>query len=408
MKRKTAMILLIGCVLVMLRPLAARADGRWEYIVPLAGDPMEHPPYRALTLSDRKPPDLAERTDYGSEQPRYAQLTYGTVGSTRVALVVDRRSPTDVELYVDADRNRVIEPHDRVQGSGRVWQLPLDVAVAEGEKTNLTERSVVFRLSRLGHTLQYAAQGYLEGTLQLGDHTRRVRRVDGDGNGLFADTQDLIWIDSNGDGEWDPLGEQYPFVPILRLDQRYAVRGDPLGEHFSLDLLEGSGTVRIELASEELAERLIAVEVTLAGRDGSVVGLREHQKEVELPVGEYRVSTLTLSLKDPGDGRPWSYVFSEDYGSESHTWYEVAKGSCLTLDPIGRVTLETGTPDPVFCSSGAELLVQPRILVGDGLLAQSVYRGEQGSPNTSDTCQANICLLSPGGAILATSESGFS
>ncbi len=43
---------------------------------------------------------------------------------------------SDVDLYVDANRNRRIEPGDRlVAEADRTWRTPLSVAVVEGETT---------------------------------------------------------------------------------------------------------------------------------------------------------------------------------------------------------------------------------------------------------------------------------
>src|SRR5207253_10697622 len=132
-------------------------------------------------------------------------------GSVRVAIVLDEVGPGEVDLYVDADRNRKIDERDHVTPSGasagsangsrreRIWRLPLDVAMVDGEVTHTVPRAVVFRLGASGRTLGYAAAGYLEGTVTLGggsqgqaqSHARRLaaRRVDGDRNGLMTHAQ---------------------------------------------------------------------------------------------------------------------------------------------------------------------------------------------------------------------------
>src|SRR3954470_23768378 len=90
----------------------------WRFVAAPAGDPFEHPPWRAVGLGSAKPDDLVERATYRGRQQRYAQLRYGSPGSTRATVVVDQAGPGDVDLYVDADRNRRIETRDRLEGRG--------------------------------------------------------------------------------------------------------------------------------------------------------------------------------------------------------------------------------------------------------------------------------------------------
>src|SRR5262249_19466659 len=174
-------------------PPAPAADTTWRYVVPPPGDPDEHPPLRVLALSGEKPDDLKETVRYRGTRQRYAQLRYGNARSTRVVVVLDELSATEADLYVDADRNRVIEATERVPGTGGTCRLPLGVAVTEGGGTRLLRRQVIFRVGRVGRTLSYATCGYVEGKAQLGNTAVAVRRVDGDGNGLFADAQDRLW-----------------------------------------------------------------------------------------------------------------------------------------------------------------------------------------------------------------------
>src|SRR5262245_61365410 len=84
----------------------ADSDGGWRLVVPQPDDPMAHPPPRALALSDRKPSDLKESARYRGGRRRYAQLTYGTGRAAAVAIVVDELATGEIDLYVDADRNR--------------------------------------------------------------------------------------------------------------------------------------------------------------------------------------------------------------------------------------------------------------------------------------------------------------
>src|SRR5262249_50721540 len=145
----------------------------------------------------------------------------------------------------------------------------------------------------------------LEGAVRFGGRSHAARRTDGDGNGRLTDPQDRLWVDLNDDGRWDPVDEQFPFATVLGLGGgRYAARSDELGRRLTLDPLEGTGTVR--LAPGTFGGAVAEVSATLIGRDGSAVGLTGAGGEVTVPVGEYRLGTVTLALEAPDGGPRWN------------------------------------------------------------------------------------------------------
>ena len=125
----------------------ASGQAAWRYVVPAAGDPFDHAPFRALVLSREKPDELVEKTAYRGEpaRRRYARIRFGSPSSIRVSIVLDATAKGEVDLYVDADRNLRIDDRDRVAQPPplprpakrldvqRIWQTPLDVALVENE-----------------------------------------------------------------------------------------------------------------------------------------------------------------------------------------------------------------------------------------------------------------------------------
>jgi hypothetical protein len=385
---------------------AVRAED-WRYIVPPAGDPMENPPPRALVLHERKPDDLKEEVAYRGVRRRYAQIRYGSPRSIEVAIVVDDLGSGDADLYVDAGRNRVIEAKDRAKRQRGTWRVPLDVAVLEGNLLTTQPRELIFRLGRLSGTLAYATCGYLEGTAELGGKRVAVRRVDGDGNGLFADPQDRLWIDLNGDGAWDPLHEQFLVTPVLQVGgERYRVLSDPLGNRLAFAPLLGTGTVHLAVAAP-MAARIMDLNVTLAGRDGSAAALHGNDSDAELPVGEYRVSVVSVSLRDPMGGEPWNFVFSFSGDDEKATWYTLTRGGTQRIDPLGRLELRSGIPPDAHCQAGEDFGFRPELYTGDGLLINTAYRGMLSQGFAYGGCGADVFLLDDGGRELAKAHSGF-
>jgi hypothetical protein len=405
MKRHPATRLAAMAVLMSLAGAVAPAAD-WTYVVPPAGDPMEHPPLRALALWGTKPANLLEKVVYRGTRRQYAQFRFGSLDSVQVAVVLDHVSDREVDLYVDADRTRVITAHELVKGSGRTWRLPLDAAIGHDDTAKLIPRKVIFELGRTGRTLGFAACGYLEGKIRVADRTCTVRRMDGDGNGLFADPQDRIWIDLNADGQWDPVEEQFLYGPILTLGStRYAVRSDELGNRFSLAELHGTGNVKLTLPAR-WAKLATSVHVTMVGRDGSIAAIQGDGAEVAVPVGAYRLGMLAIALGGFDGDRGWNYVFVSEDVLDKRRWYEVERAKPLSIDPLGELKL-TATSSPTS-RSGDNFTVQPGLFTGDGLSVRSIYRGELMSDRGPDSPTVQIDLATSSGNILETYSSGFS
>ena len=399
------------------RKAAPSSPSDWRFVLPAPGDPFEHAPFRALVLGREKPEDLIEKAAYRGDpaRRRYAQVRFGSAGSIRVTVVLDEVGPGEADLYVDADRNRRIDDRDRVAAwlrrsrrrpptSGarreRIWRLPLDVAMVEKDVTRTVPRAVVFRLGASGRTLGYAAAGYLEGTVTLGGpdagpagKPRRVaaRRVDGDGNGQVSDPQDRLWIDLNGDGRFDPAAEQFLFATVLNLDgARYVVRSDELGSRLGIEPLIGVGTLRLawkggKAGNPDAASsggNAVELHATALGRDGSVFGL-SGTEPASVPVGEYRLGTVTIALDDPKGGQRWSFVFSDNGARGEPRWYKVEKDAAVAIDPIGTPALRDRPARQRGRSAarpGEDVNLQPLLYTGDGLLINVAYRGAPASP----------------------------
>lgn len=382
----------------------------WRFVLPAPGDPFEHPPFRALVLSREKPEDVLEKVTYRGKNRRYAQLRFGSPGSIRVTVVLDEVAPGDVDLFVDANRDRKIDDRDRVAGtkgsSGRehLWRLPLDVAMVEGDVTKSTRRTMVFRLGATGRTVGYAAAGYLEGTVTMEGQPRSVRRMDGDGNGLMTDAQDRLWIDLNRDGRWDASSKQFLYATILNLEgAHYVVRSDTLGARLTFEALVGTGTVQLALKKGNATD----LHATLVGRDSSAFGLTGSEPAT-VPVGDYRLSTVTATFDDPQGSQNWSFIFSDNGAKGDPKWYSVGKDQQVPIDPIGTLEMELNVADKVkTAKAGEDISLQPLLYTGDGLLINVAYRGTPVSAAAQENLDAVTILASTDGQTLGTAHSGF-
>jgi hypothetical protein len=392
--------------------VAAVAEPQWRYVVPTPGDPMEYPPLRELSLSEKKPSDLKESAHYRGNQQRYAEFRFGAVGSARVTVVLDSVSANRTDLYVDLNRNRVIEEDERLASPGPKYRVPLNVEIPNGKQTERFPRTVVFRLGRSGRSISYATAGYIEGTLRFQGRDVPVRRVDANGDGGMADPLDLLWLNWKRDGHWNPFTDRLPVTPIVQVEsQRYVVRSDWLGERLSLETLVGSGELRLSLPKEKSKGDFVEVNLVLVGRDGSIAKLELAQSRVETPVGEYSPFELSAVVKDSAGGAPWTFSFGRDFDwagiSASHGYVVRDKGR-VPVPPFAALTLEAklGKKELQY-HPGEAISAQPNLDTGDHLTLRSCYRSAAMDSSTRHP-GALIRLMTLTGKTLASATSGFS
>lgn len=384
--------------------------GEWRYVVPAEDDVSTRAPEMPLLLSPEAPEGLEVAVVPRSGELLFAQIRYGDAGSVRIAVALDEKPGEDPILYVDANRDRRLEPGERVAAGPSGWRTTLTISEGPLASSPSVAREVSFRLGHTRMVLGYATLGWVEGRLDVGGRECTVRRVDGDGNGFLTDAHDPIWIDLDGDGKWSPFEEQFLFAPVLRVgDARYALHSDRLGGSLTSEKVEGVGHIRLLMTAADGKPRkdVLALQVVLSGKDGTAVGVIGHDVPIEAPIGDYRITTVNLTLADAKKGAPWSYVFSEGGRKGDAVWHHLDRDAEIVLDPIGALQFEGGLdPHAGRMSGGSSFLVKPRLYTGDGLLVNTTYRGTSTSGYVSSP-RARIALQDRAGNTLVQSDSGF-
>jgi hypothetical protein len=381
------------------RPVAPVAAGSWRYVAPddLSSSDAA---LRALTLTDAPPPDVTVEIAQRSERMRFGQLRYGTAASVRVAIALEPGGTgTGPMLWVDSNRDRKITDAERVElgRDGFVTRLRprLDGDVAEGD-----EHVVRFRLGTTGTVLGVATHGYMEGEVGFAGRKLRARRYDGDANGLFADAQDKLWLDLDGDGVEDPVGELLPWRALQTLEGKlWVVRGDGAGRDLSLRELTERGN--LVLALEDMPKP-IAISATFASDDGVCVAVDAADTPVVVPIGTYRMTNLQLTLPAKGGGQAWSYVFDED--AHAAGTLQVGADSTVKVDVLAGLSFSLAPNAPP--AKGGAWLVRPRLTIGN-LSIVTCYRGASHAAYDTGGTGAMLRLLDKDGKMLEYARSGF-
>ena len=384
----------------------------WKYVVPAAGEPMEHPPLFSLPLSEKRPEIVEGEPTYASGRPLYGLLRYGSDTSPQVVLVVDPREDGEFNLYVNAERDLKISAKHVAAGQGTLRRAAITSEITYLDRVaEQYPRQVVFRRGVLGTTISVATLGYLEGRVKLGSRTVSARRVDGDANGLFSDLRDRLWLDLNADGKWDAFSEQFPMRPVLVLEgKRFAVRSDQAGTRLSLDEITGVGTIKLHLATLPTGTKIRELEVSLAGDDGSAYAARADGAAVEVPEGGYFVRAVRVSVEHGTPKKPWNFIFSRYELPAKKQWQTVNKGEEITLDPIGplRLVLEGAELDKPI-QPGHTITANPRLYTAGGLLINSCDFNEKPleSWRTENQNTAEVTLCQTDGTRVGSHTSGF-
>jgi hypothetical protein len=401
--------LLLPCLLAATS--STFAGETWNYVVD-ESDATDAPAACTLRLTPDPPPDLRETFEYSGQRQLYGQLVYGSPDSERVAIVIDRLGDDsdtgEFDLYVDADRDRVLRPEERVAGEGPRRRLTLPVMHIDGDPLNprFIDRTVEFELGGAGRALRVATLGCLHGAVRLGDRLVAARRFDADGNGQFADAADRLWIDLDGDGRWDPFVEQFTCQAVLRIDgQSVALRADALGDALDLAPIEGSGRVRV-VARPRIDVEVIEARALLICRDGSVVTVRAADGAARVPAGEYRVGSMFLHVADPEGGAPWSYTFSSA-GQPEMPWRTVAADATLEIEPLADLRFAVALPygKPAYMPADT-VHVAPLWTSGEGLSINGCWRGDAARPYDRQTA-ADIELIDPDQSVAYACRSSF-
>ncbi len=343
------------------------------------------PMFRSVEMTATCPSDL--KLLIGDEaQVRTGQIRYGSDGSTRVGFAIRFDEQGDFELYLDRNRDRTINEQELIEGVGptRTCELNAEIAVPSQDKRSVDEfsvrkikRSVVFRKSYSWDRIGFATVGFVEGIVELtaGEQTRKavVRRVDATGNGLVNDSADRIWIDVDGNSNWDPVTELFSPKPFIEVaGTRYAVKTNEEGTHFQLVPNSQSGSVTL-VPSVSDGAMVTGVKVLLTGKDHSAITLNGLEP-IEVPTGTYRIENVEIIVQDPKTELNSSFVFSSSgrlQSRETDRDFEVTNGNQTEIDPIGKLLFQ------LYCENqfqpGKELRVSPRLFTQDGLNLSSSF-----------------------------------
>lgn len=381
----------------------------WRYVPSTVDNSFSRPVSRSFTMTLDPPDDVEVEAIWRGTKQWYSQVRYGNEASVRVTIVVDETAPSEFDVYVDRNRDRIIESVDLLEGEGREREFDLICEVAQEEFVSEYLRRVQFRRSISGNQFSLGTVGFVEGTASRNNVPTPVRLVDGDVNGLFADDRDRIWINLINDGIWNALNEQFPFRPMLILDEkRWAVRADRIGSRFHLEEVNGVGELRLTLTNLPASAKVISFSGMVYAEDGSAYSMPGLDKPLTVPVGRYTPQSVTVAI-DCGEPDPWYFSFSRSNTPNENDWFTITAEGQTNIEAIGTLRFVAGVDTGKTVRAGSAIQLRPRLYTSHGLLINMSCRSQ-----SSDSTQAErfhnpaiMSLQTADGMAVANGKSGF-
>ena len=205
----------------------------------------------------------------------------------------------------------------------------------------------------------------MEGNVEIDGSTSTVRRMDANGNGLFTDQTDRIWIDLNRNGDWE-IDEQFKQKPIMLVGQsRFRVRVDSKESTFNMLPVNDTGTVKLNLPLADPNAKIERLQVTFSGADGSGFTLNGLQR-ITVPAGEYEITNVSIVVSKTKTNVSRSFVFTkrgQPVGAGRKI--SIEKDADIELNPIGKLRL-VANAKPLVGKDGT-LVVGLGLYTVDGL-----------------------------------------
>jgi hypothetical protein len=247
----------------------------------------------------------------------------------------------------------------------------------------------------------WAVRGYTVGTVEVGGRTVAAMLTDGDADGCFdAAGADRVWLDLDGDGQFDPLTEQFPLgtaVPVGGTAVLIVPQPDGLAVRIR-DRPNETGALVVRIGSSARVEEVAARYVS---EFGELVVVREADRPIAVPVGKYRVESVRLRLAGV-DNEVWLYEFA---GSGRGHDVEVARGRETAHEPLAGLKVSVTHDAEAGARPGASVLAMPDVTAG-GLYLTKCEVGTQLVVSGREAA-AIIELIGPGGDALDRASSGF-
>jgi hypothetical protein len=259
---------------------------------------------------------------------------YGDASSRAVIIQFDPEDPT--QLWVDTNRNKkfsAAESFTRKDDAG-VWFL--DLKAEHGERQRQTSsQQIRIRRDAESNKFHIATAGVRRGQADFNGQPRDALIEDRNGNGLWFDAEDRLFVDIDGNGKISRLRERLPCHGMRKIrGQLYAIAGNADGDSISLTPVTGSGKLIPMIQLADPSAKIKSISGQLGSATGIGIRIDTIDQPIEVPVGDWHVENLQIEAAD--ENGTFHFVFAK---SGSKKLVSIANGDEKEIELIGEMEL---------------------------------------------------------------------
>jgi hypothetical protein len=374
----------------------------WEFRDAVSFDGRSLLAYRPIELGTKPPRPLHPADDPGPGA-KFGLLPVGNQPESFRLLVWRPKAVGGPDLWIDGDGDGRFGPGERHRLTAQSTEIPITIAVKTGDRVQTLRRTLLIRPTADGG-LQYAVRGFVAGRLAIAGREYAALLTDGNGDGCFdSPNGDRIWINLDGDGQFDGLTEQFALGTPVTINRRaYLIR--PAADGMSVAVRERAaalGSVRLIVAGSD-GRRPLGFSAQLLSDWGELVTVAAADTPTPLPVGRYAIESMEFRLQDDR-GRKWNFKFA----GARRLDIVVEKGQEASVRPLDKLAFSAATTIPrAGVTRGDDLSVTPSLRTPAGIeLIQCTVAGRPDIQPTES--EADIRLDAADGTVLDRAQSGF-
>ncbi len=376
-----------------------RAD-EWEFL--------SEPAYGVATagLTHSPPEGVNSTLDPDGARVRFARFAIASATGEPRSLAAALVEPTGAEPRLALDANldgiltadevlapvadRALVPPGFAKGDEPVWLAELRDTLGA---------TIALRVSGFGATLSCAVRGYARGTLPAGGRDVPVALVDVAGDGVLDRARDTVLLDLDGDGACTAPDER------RQLWRWMDVPGGAFRLTTGVSTAQAAwepaptGACPLTVGLGEVEGAVQSFSASLAREGSGAVAVSDAGAPVEVPFGEYCLSSLDLTVAAE-DGTEWAYSFIPDQDAP----FELAGANGLTLTPFADLTVVPEVEGAV--EPGSEVTLGAEVRGSLGLLM--LYCGRAASRGaTREDIAPDLEVRAPDGSVLLSGSLSY-
>jgi len=270
------------------------------------------------------------------ESAKYFWFQYGDESSRAICLKFSQDLPNQIQ--VDVNRNQKLSDKEIFKNDGdSEWFIDLKSEFGQ-MRSRTSKQRVRIRRDATSSSWHLATAGTRQGKVNFNDLLCDAMIEDKNGNGLWFDSEDRLFVDFDGNGKISRISERIPAQGVRKIGGKiYGIIGNASGKTVGLSEVTGTGFLIPKLELLDPAAKVTSIIGELGSNAGIGISIDSLDAPIEVPVGDWHVESLQCEIT--GDDGIHQFTFARSGSKELVTINDSNKKD---VDLIGQLTLTAG------------------------------------------------------------------